>query len=62
MKHVMLLGCAALLGACSTAKVSQLESVPPSSIVDAETYQYKTKVVEEQIAEMPKWFKKIENN
>ncbi|QZI94362.1 hypothetical protein MelnitzEXVC044M_76 [Methylophilales phage Melnitz EXVC044M] len=59
MKHVMLLGCAALLGACSTAKVSQLESVPPSSIVDAETYQYKTKVVEEQIAEMPKWFKKL---
>ena len=57
----MLIGAtAALLGACSnTPKVDTLSSVPPSSIVDTEEYIYKSRVVEEQIVEVPDWFKKM---
>ena len=56
----MLIGMTALLGACSsTSKVSKLENLPPNSIQNAEVYAYKTEVVKDQIAEIPKWFKEL---
>lgn len=60
MKKVMLLGAVALLGACSSNKVVETAmTVPPNAVVDAETYVYKSKVVNEQIEVMPDWFKKM---
>ena len=49
-----------ILGACSSNKVVEtMNTIPPNSIADAETYAYKTKAVAEQIEIMPDWFKKM---
>ena len=49
-----------MLGACSSTKVVETAmTVPPNAVVDAETYVYKSKVVNEQIEVMPDWFKKM---
>ena len=49
-----------MLGACSSNKVVETAmTVPPISVVDAETYVYKSKVVNEQIEIIPDWFKKM---
>jgi len=63
MKKVILLGAVAMLGACSSNKVVETAmTVPPNAVVDAETYVYKSKVVNEQIEVMPDWFKKMPEN
>ena len=60
MKKIALLGAVALLGACSSNKVVETAmTVPPNSVVDADTYVYKSKVVEEQIEVIPDWFVKM---
>ena len=59
MNKIILLGCTALLGACSSTKtVETLTNVPPNSIVDKKVYEYKAKAVVDQIEIMPKWFLK----
>ena len=59
MKKVILIGCTALLGACSSNKtVETLTNVPPESIVAKEVYEYKAKAVVDQIDIMPDWFLK----
>ena len=59
MKKVILIGCTALLGACSSNKtVETLTNVPPESIVAKEVYEYKAKAVVDQIEIMPEWFLK----
>ena len=60
MKKVILLGAVAMLGACSSNKVVETAmTVPPNTVVDAETYVYKSKVVNEQIEIIPDWFLKM---
>ena len=60
MKKIALVGAAVLLGACSSNKtVEVMSNVPPNSIVDTETYVYKSKAVTEQIEIIPDWFKKM---
>lgn len=59
MNKIILLGCTALLGACSSTKtVETLTNVPPNSIVAKEVYEYKAQAVVDQIEIMPKWFLK----
>ena len=59
MNKVILIGCTALLGACSSNKtVETLTNVPPESIVAKEVYEYKAKAVVDQIEIMPDWFLK----
>ena len=59
MKKVILIGCTALLGACSSNKtVETLTNVPPESIVAKEVYEYKAQAVVDQIEVMPDWFLK----
>lgn len=49
-----------MLGACSSNKVVETAmTVPPNTVVDAETYVYKSKVVNEQIEIIPDWFLKM---
>ena len=60
MNKVVILGACLALGACSSNKVVEtMNTIPPNSIADAETYAYKTKAVAEQIEIMPDWFKKM---
>ena len=59
MNKIILLGCTALLGACSSTKtVETLTNVPPNSIVDKKVYEYKAQAVVDQIEVMPEWFLK----
>ena len=59
MNKIILLGCTALLGACSSTKtVETLTNVPPNSIVAKEVYEYKAQAVVDQIEVMPEWFLK----
>ena len=59
MNKIILVGCTALLGACSSTKtVETLTNVPPQSIVAKEVYEYKAQAVVDQIEVMPKWFLK----
>lgn len=59
MNKVILIGCTALLGACSSNKtVETLTNVPPESIVAKEVYEYKAQAVVDQIEIMPDWFLK----
>ena len=60
IKNVILVGAmASLLGACSSMKtVEVMDTPPPGSGVNKETYEYKNKLVTQQIAEMPKCFTK----
>ena len=60
MNKVVIVGACLALGACSSNKtVEVLNNVPPNSIVDTQTYVYKSKAVTEQIEVMPDWFKKM---
>lgn len=60
MNKVAIVGACLALGACSSNKtVEVLNNVPPNSIVDTQTYVYKSKAVTEQIEVMPDWFKKM---
>jgi hypothetical protein len=59
MNKIILVGCTALLGACSSTKtVETLTNVPPQSIVAKEVYEYKAQAVVDQIDVMPEWFLK----
>lgn len=59
MNKIILVGCTALLGACSSTKtVETLTNVPPQSIVDKKVYEYKAQAVVDQIEVMPEWFLK----
>jgi hypothetical protein len=59
MNKIILVGCTALLGACSSTKtVETLTNVPPQSIVAKEVYEYKAQAVVDQIEVMPEWFLK----
>jgi len=52
MNKVVMLSCVLALGACSN-------KVPPNSIMSQQEFEYRSKQVETQISNMPKWYTDI---
>ena len=61
MKNLIMIGVmGSMLAACSSTKnVAVMDSPPPHSGVDKEVYEYKAKLANQQVKEMPEWYTKI---